>query len=369
MSRTASGTSQPAVVPVPRSPRDISAGWATAVLAGRHPGAVVSDVEIIELDKGTTTRIPVRLEYASGTGPSRIFVKVQGSLGHRMVMGLINVLFYEARLFATVDPVPLGAPLVYATGIDRRRLQSLIVLEDLGLRGATMNKATVPLSPDVAGGVIDQLAEFHARYWDFDPSRSPTLSWVPTFRAFPGWAIVSTLGNLAAHRKHSDWLDAICPPEVRPWTSLARLWIRGITDLTRGPQTLLHGDAHIGNTYRLPDGSFGFLDWQLVSRGSWTHDVGYFLVSALDVENRRQHERDLIHRYLDGLAAHGADAPARNEAWAAYRRSPAYGLSAWTTTFGFGDYQESDLARTTAERFAAAFADLETEQALKAAGI
>jgi aminoglycoside phosphotransferase (APT) family kinase protein len=35
----------------------------------------------------------------------------------------------------------------------------------------------------------------------------------------------------------------------------------------RGPQTLLHGDPHPGDTYGLPDGTTGFYDWQLARLG------------------------------------------------------------------------------------------------------
>lgn len=41
-----------------------------------------------------------------------------------------------------------------------------------------------------------------------------------------------------------------------------------------GPPTVLHGDAHVGNTYRLPEGRLGFYDWQFVRTGAWSHDVG-----------------------------------------------------------------------------------------------
>ena len=61
--------------------------------------------------------------------------------------------------------------------------------------------------------------------------------------------------------------------------------------------TLLHGDPHIGNTYVLPGDEVGFLDWQVVRRGNWSQDVGYFLVSALTVADRRESEPELIEAY------------------------------------------------------------------------
>ena len=71
------------------------------------------------------------------------------------------------------------------------------------------------------------------------------------------------------------------------------------------PTTLLHGDPHLGNTYLLPGGRAGLLDWQLMMRGSWAHDVTYLLVTALPPEVRRAHQHDLLAEYLDALAAAG----------------------------------------------------------------
>ena len=56
--------------------------------------------------------------------------------------------------------------------------------------------------------------------------------------------------------------------------------------LASEPVTLLHGDPHLGNTYLLPDGTGGLLDWQLMVRGRWAHDLTYCLVTALDIEGR-----------------------------------------------------------------------------------
>jgi Ser/Thr protein kinase RdoA (MazF antagonist) len=52
-------------------------------------------------------------------------------------------------------------------------------------------------------------------------------------------------------------------------------------------QTLLHGDAHFGNTYLTEDGGGGLLDWQVNCRGFAMFDVGYLLHTALSVHTRR----------------------------------------------------------------------------------
>lgn len=95
----------------------------------------------------------------------------------------------------------------------------------------------------------------------------------------------------------------------------------------RQPHTLLHGDTHIGNTYVLPDNTGGLLDFQLIVRGPWCHDLTYLLITGLDIDLRRQHERELINFYRDTLASHGVvNVPTKDEAFRLYRQSAVWGL-------------------------------------------
>ena len=87
------------------------------------------------------------------------------------------------------------------------------------------------------------------------------------------------------------------------------IWKPYIATLTTSPQTLLHGDPHIGNTYVLPSDEVGFLDWQVARRGNWSLDLGYFLQGALTVEDRRRSERDLLEEYRDSLGLPADELP------------------------------------------------------------
>ena len=103
------------------------------------------------------------------------------------------------------------------------------------------------------------------------------------------------------------------------------------------PMTLLHGDPHIGNTYVLPDGEVGFLDWQVLRRGNWSLDLGYFLQGALTTEDRRRHERTLLEQYRDALDLPADELPGMDEIWLRYRASVAHGLCTWLCTASAGE--------------------------------
>lgn len=133
-----------------------------------------------------------------------------------------------------------------------------------------------------------------------------------------------------------------------------------------GPQTVLHGDAHLANTYLLRGGRLGFYDWQLARTGNWSHDVGYFLIAALESAERRRHEREFLEDYRHALRAAGIDPPTPEEAFSRYRASPAFGLCTWLHTLSFASFQPLSSCLATVRRFASAYADLDTAHSIVA---
>jgi aminoglycoside phosphotransferase (APT) family kinase protein len=120
----------------------------------------------------------------------------------------------------------------------------------------------------------------------------------------------------------------------RVWTAFDTL----VAELASGPETVLHGDVHVGNTYYLPpaDGdvspSGGILDWQLMLRGNWSVDVAYVVMTALDPAARAAHERSLLRGYLAELAARGVEPPDDEDAWTRYRANAVWGVVMWLVT-------------------------------------
>lgn len=55
------------------------------------------------------------------------------------------------------------------------------------------------------------------------------------------------------------------------------------------------------------------------------------MASAVEIENRRAWEHDLLAFYLERLAAAGGPLIARHKAWHAYRQATFYPYFAWYT--------------------------------------
>ena len=130
------------------------------------------------------------------------------------------------------------------------------------------------------------------------------------------------------------------------------------------PQTLCHGDTHIGNCYMLHDGRVGLLDWQLMARGYCLHDVTYALMTGLSVGTRRKHEGELLAHYRQQLKENGvANVPDADTIWLEYRRAAIWGVYIGWLTTPISNYGW-DITVNNHIRLLTAYRDLECSAAL-----
>lgn len=347
-------------VSLPQGWEAVTPAWVTSAICSRHPGAVVDEVAVALRDDGTNRRARLALSYSSGTGPATVFAKAVDP-DHADLVALTSGLYHEPRLFMSEVTLPLDHPMVYRAEIDEDRRDFLILMEDVAARGADPRDATRPLTIAQAARGLRGLAALHSAFWDERLTGNSTLDWVEPFVPFAGLELAPL--DIAYQR-----LGDSVPAEIIKLTGqdlFGNIWARYIGGLTAGPQTLLHGDPHIGNTYVLPDDGVGFLDWQMVRRGNWSLDVGYFLQGALTIADRRAAERDLLDEYRAALDLSAAELPSSEEIWLRYRASVAHGLAIWIATLSGGDaWQRPDICLALAQRYAAAFTDLDTRAAL-----
>ena len=285
---------------------------------------------------------------------------------HAELVALTSGLYHEPRLFSSGIELPLDHPTVYAALIDEDRSDFLMIMEDVVARGADPRDSTRPMSIDQVANGVRGLARMHSCFWGERLDTYPTLSWLEPFVAFEGMQYAPLH---IAHERLGDTVPAEIPA-LSGTELFVDIWARYIGTLTGDPEsppTLLHGDPHIGNTYALPDDDVGFLDWQMARRGNWSLDLGYFLQGALTIEDRRRAERDLLAEYRDALALPADELPSAEEVWLRYRASVAHGLAIWMATLSGGDaWQSAAICLALAQRYAAAFVDLETRAALDA---
>jgi aminoglycoside/choline kinase family phosphotransferase len=304
-------------------------------------------------------KMRLSLSYAGATDlPAAMVLK--GGLDIPEVGNIVGLTGYarEVEFFNDVAPeLDINIPRSFFGAVDPDSGQALVLLEDLNERGVTFGHATSPISPDTAVVALDMMARYHALWWE-----SPRLDPLARFPGVLEPIILYLLGpenwEACMARPRADAVVAEMRDRERVQAAVRAMWERN----KEAPRCFIHGDPHLGNMYFEPDGSPGFLDWQGAMCGTWAHDVTYFVIGSLDIEDRRKHERDLIAGYLERLASYGAPAPGWDDAWIAYRRNVMHGFM-WVVNPEA--LQPEDVNTACATRFATAAVDLDTMAALE----
>lgn len=397
------------------SPSAIDLATVTERLRATRPALDLRGVEIVERARcgdgiaSTADRVSLRLDLGEQTSdlPERMILKtillhpylrfgmptilatarvtralgrvpVLGRLASPLVFALIGAYQHlfphapaamyanEVRFYAELRPqLEIEAPRAYASWFEQRSGGFQIVLEDLRCRNARFPNATTAISLAHIRSLLDTLARLHAEFWA-SPRFDGDLRWVPSTRRGGMFPVFDAIGlDLIRDqvRRSADKRELIAPLDQTIEGLWEAMW-RVQVEFDAEPTTLCHGDAHIGNTYLLDEDRAGLLDWQLMVRGCWAHDLSYLLATGLSIEDRRAHERELLAEYLDALARYGVAAPpSPDRAWLRYRQGMIWGLViGWLITppqnYGI------EITRANIHKMVSAMRDLDTLTAI-----
>lgn len=341
---------------LPTSVDGITPEWLGRALSRWHPGTEVRSVEVESSLHGSATKIRLRVAYASESDLPDAFYLKGGFEEHAHAVGPAYV--NEARFYAewVRRLPPIEVPRCYFAGADAERGQGVLLLEDLGLRGATFNRATAPLSVGQARDVLSVLAAIHGASWGRTEGllvvNPPDQHRSPFYRAMLEHFLPAGL----AHPEIGEGVPgALRSPDVFA-EKLVALWS------THSPVACaVHGDAHIGNTYLTQEGAAGLLDFQTFGAGSWARELTYFTVGSISVEDRRASLDALLDHYLEELRRHGGQPPARDEALRSLRRNLVHGLFSWVACPL--DLQPLEIVKPGADRMAIACDELDALRA------
>jgi hypothetical protein len=350
----------------------IDADWLTSVFAAKAPAARILSIEDRGGTSGTTDRRSLAVTWnPAGVDaglPTRLFVKgTSRSAKNRAMVAALSMALQEVRFYEQVRP-HLGdiAPRAYSMRAGHGA-RFLLVLEDLTESGAIPVTAEEHLTIEHARGVIDALAQLHAKFWR-SPRLERDLAWAPSMVDRAGFALLAGQFRRVRRRFLAEAEQRQVSPRARRMLGILNEHDRELyRSWSDGPQTLVHGDPHMGNTYALPDGRAGLLDWQVVFRTRGVRELSYSLVPGLDTELRRTHERGLLQRYLEGLREGGVqDPPSLDEAWADYR---FFAHDAWDSvalTILWSGLHPPDALEVAYQRCCAAVEDLAVDEVLAA---
>ena len=324
------------------------------------PGARARTVSIVDAHSGTTGRARLRIDWEKpALAPPVLFGKLAPADPTQQQMVVATGMGKrEARFYASVAPdVPVRVPAPYASMWTEDGSSYCMLTEDLAASGCSFPSWSDPEVGEVAGGMMDALAQLHAGFWE-SPRFSQDLAWIePPLRSDFGPTLVK-----AAMEEHADTF----PPA---FLAMGELYVENTHEvdelLDEGASTLLHGDTHLGNLF-VDDGEVGLLDWACTARGPGLRDVAYFLGNSVDSALRRKHEREWVARYLATLEAAGAPAAPFDEAFERYRRLVVTAWVAAAATLGAGNRMQSlDVGTRAVTRATVAISELESLELLR----
>jgi hypothetical protein len=338
----------------------LTAAWLQIALEQRYPGVQVDAVEIVGRQEWTNAHARLAVRYTEPAGaPATIFVKLPPlDPEHRAAIGATGMGTREARFYADLaDDVPMRVPVPHyaATAPDG---DFVLLLEDLDAAGCLVPDGLGGVPPEHAAAALADLAALHVRFED--PARLASVAtWVASKQAASPFVLGSLRGIVDANR------DRLTPA----YAATAEIYLDRHAEVealwNAGPQTLIHGDPHIGNVF-LDGLRVGFLDWGMLTVMPPMRDVSYFMCMAMTPADRAAHERDLLRHYLDRRRASGGSEISFDDAWTAHRVQAAYTVLASFLSFA-PHYDTAELAGFNGAFRARSFAaldDLDTVGAL-----
>jgi hypothetical protein len=330
----------------------------TKAMQQRVPGAVVEAAEHVELIRGASSKIRLRIRSNRNDLPSSVIVK-GGFEAHSRLMRDMHA--NEINAYRWVVPtLQVNTVECFYAGLGESG-DGLLVLEDLDLRHARYLRLMQPIGFELAKAFLTDIARIHARWWNSPELDGPgRFEWLQDASEFGGgiWQYFAILDDPNTY----DWFRqapraAAMPTELLDPARIRAAHAAMIAAHAGEPVTINHGDTHLGNLFVTADGQPGFLDW-MPRKGPWSLDVSYFITAALDYPRRREWEGPLLQHYLASLTGFGVEAPSFEHAWRCYRREMIWGFLIWL--LNSSDYQTESNNTAAAARFATAMIDHDT---------
>ena len=348
---------------LPKNGSEIDADWLTGALQVTYPGVEVAAVELLQSSEVTNLHAVVKVSYRTSCGaPESMFCKLLPLNDRRAAIAATSMGPNEIRFYRDLAPhLPLRVPEFQAGMHNPSDDSFVLVLEDLNAVGCEVSDGVRGVTADEAAGALEDLAALHVRF-ENPERRKMEAGWVqePAFGSSYGSTMLQF--GLDNHRDRlSDDFAQISMVYINHREQLHDLW-------TTGPKTVIHGDPHIGNIF-FDSGRIGFLDWGIINVNTPMRDVSYFLNMAMDIQERRNKQEDLLKHYLNVRQSIGGAAISFDDAWNSHRIHGAYCVvaSCQVVTFPPDTTQQRKIyADAFLQRAEAAIEDLESLSGLRA---
>lgn len=297
----------------PYTPDMIDKAWLAEVL-GAKAGKEVADFALTRIgtDQGASAllyRVDIAWHEAPDQTnaphlPAQVVLKFASpDPAYRQYAQQMGTYLKEARFYQNFGDDPaLPVPRAYFAAIDPTSGYFVLVLEDLS---AARMADWFGSGVDDVQLALDCLAQIHARFWD-DQSLM-RLTWLgraddaeqsERYRALLEQSLPAARSQFDSLL--SDYAWKVLETWLAHWDALR------LTTAV-GAKTLVHREADMRQMF-FPSPTldrFVLFDWQSPEVGWGAADVGRMITTSLNLEQRRQHEFNLVERYQRALQQHG----------------------------------------------------------------
>jgi aminoglycoside/choline kinase family phosphotransferase len=338
--------------------------WLSGALGHRFEGVEVSEVELLGRSASTNLHLRLGMRYSNRAGaPESTFAKLPPpDPSHRQAIGAAAMGAREANFYSRIAPaLSMRVPDAYFARADVSG-PFLLLLEDLATDGFRVSDGSWAVPGELAARAVEELAELHVAFEDPAVLRVQESWAAPAPRSDRG-PMLTKLHEVIT--EHADELS-------KDYVEVGELYVEHHAELeaiwNAGPQTLVHGDPHIGNLF-LDGDRVGFFDWGMTTIGAALKDVSYFLTMGVEPEDRRRMEPDLLRHYLEVRESLGGTPIAFDEAWAAHRVIAGYNVLAsfLGLTPPYNVTERHLFSSSFRQRAMLALEDLETVAAIRSA--
>jgi hypothetical protein len=318
----------------PTTATEITAEWMTEALRSSDTIGPDTAVQSVSVDPGAAgvgfmgevDGVGITYSGDAEGAPAHVMAKFATNVPEiRTMMHPTRVYEREHRFYEQLSAeTPVRTPDVYHVTCDvsddPMAERYLLLLEDLG--GLELGDQLAGVTPEQAESALVGLARHHARFWNRNglenASFAPTING-PLNKAGQGIYETSLPGFKEV------FADALLPEMVPVADAYGANHPLLLDRFAAMPHTLVHFDYRADNLFFDTDGSVVVIDWQSISIGGGSADVGYFLGQNLAVADLRAHEDDLLHRYHDTLVAEGVSGYEFGQFFDDYRMAVLYG--------------------------------------------
>jgi Phosphotransferase enzyme family len=352
------------VVPIPRHPADVTAGWLSAVLT-----ADVRSVDVTPIGTGQTgATYRVSATYASDQSglPATFAIKLPAqddAVRERVALGYRS----EVEFYTDVaDRVRVPVPRSFFTDISDDGTDFALLLADMApavqgdqIAGCTEHEAQL---------AVEALAGLHGPSW----CESEWLGLSSIAMPKPGdEAAAKGLGDVARMaaditiEKLGERMSAEDRETLTESMGLVTPWL--LAEVNRF--ALMHGDYRLDNMLFDPDRTrVTVVDWQTMGIGLPARDLAYFTATSLVPEVRSAIEEDLVRRYHQALLGYGVTDYDFDACWRDYRLGVVQAPLITTLGFAFAASTErgDEMILTMLHRGCRAIRDLGTLDLIRA---